>query len=337
MARYALIDTANMYWRMRHVANKSGDSWEKIGYSIHLTLASANQVVRKFGIDHVVFCTEGRSWRKDIYTPYKANRVVDTAALTDKEIEESEMFNEAYGKLIEFLSEKTNASVIRAPKGEADDVIARFIHLHPEDEHIIVSSDSDYFQLISENVTQYNGITDEYIKLDGYFDAKGKQIIDKKTKEPKTLGDPKFVLFEHAIRGDTSDNIFSAYPGVRTKGTKNKVGLIEAYADKDRKGFQWNNLMLQKWVDHNNVQHRVMDDYERNVLLIDLTAQPDDIKQHVDGCIVEQLKTALVPQMGIHFLRFCSKYELKKISDQATEYTSWLSAPYKGKLVGEKP
>jgi 5'-3' exonuclease len=333
MAKYALIDTANMYWRMRHVANKSGDSWEKIGYSIHLTLASANQVVRKFGIDHVVFCTEGRSWRKDVYIPYKANRVVDTALLTDKEIKESEMFNEAYGTLVEFLTAKTNASVIRAPKGEADDIIARFIHLHPNDEHVIVSSDSDYFQLISENVSQYNGISDEYIKLDGYFDAKGKQIIDKKTKEPKTLGDPQFVLFEKIIRGDTSDNIFSAYPGVRTKGTKNKVGLIEAYADKDRKGFQWNNLMLQKWVDHNNVQHRVMDDYERNRHLIDLTAQPDDIKAHVDGCIVEQLKTDLVPQMGIHFLRFCSKYELKKISDQATEYVSWLSAPYKGKLT----
>ena len=25
------------------------------------------------------------------------------------------------------------------------------------------------------------------------------------------------------MRGDPSDNIFSAYPGVRTKGTKNKI------------------------------------------------------------------------------------------------------------------
>ena len=43
------------------------------------------------------------------------------------------------------------------------------------------------------------------------------------------------MLFEKCMRGDTSDNVFSAYPGVRTKGTKNKVGLIEAYEDKGLK------------------------------------------------------------------------------------------------------
>ena len=40
------------------------------------------------------------------------------------------------------------------------------------------------------------------------------------------------------MRGDTSDNVFSAYPGVRTKGTKNKVGLLEAYAERKSKGFK---------------------------------------------------------------------------------------------------
>ena len=59
------------------------------------------------------------------------------------------------------------------------------------------------------------------------------------------------------------------------KGTKNKVGLLEAYEDKDPKGFNWNNLMLsQRWVDLNEVEHRVLDDYERNLVLIDSTEQP---------------------------------------------------------------
>ena len=52
------------------------------------------------------------------------------------------------------------------------------------------------------------------------------------------------------MRGDTSDNVFSKLiPGVRVKGTKNKVGLQEAFADKDKKGYSWNNMMLQRWVD----------------------------------------------------------------------------------------
>ena len=37
------------------------------------------------------------------------------------------------------------------------------------------------------------------------------------------------------MRGDTSDNVFSAYPGVRVKGTKNKVGLQDAFEDKESK------------------------------------------------------------------------------------------------------
>ena len=44
--------------------------------ALHLTLGSVNQAVRNYGVDHVVFCLEGRSWRKEFYTPYKANRKV---------------------------------------------------------------------------------------------------------------------------------------------------------------------------------------------------------------------------------------------------------------------
>jgi hypothetical protein len=121
--KYALIDTANTFFRARHVASRNSDPWEKVGMALHLTLASCNQIVRKFGIDHVVFCTEGRSWRKDYYEPYKKNRVVDTQAQTQAEKEENELFWETYEKFTTFLREKTNVSVLRDPKAEADDLI----------------------------------------------------------------------------------------------------------------------------------------------------------------------------------------------------------------------
>ena len=135
------------------------------------------------------------------------------------------------------------------------------------------------------------------------------------------------------MRGDSTDNVFSAYPGVRTKGSKNKVGLIEAYADREKQGFSWNNMQLQRWVDHNQVEHRVRDDYERNRVLIDLTCQPDDVKVSVDTHIREGVRTVTTPQVGIHFMKFCGKYELTKISEQADTYAKWLNAPYKGSLV----
>ncbi len=329
---YALIDTANTFFRARHVASRNSDTWEKIGMALHLTLASVNQVVRKYGIDHVVFCLEGRSWRKEYYKPYKANRAVANQSLTEAEEEENKMFWETYEVFTTFLREKTNCSVLRHENAEADDLIARFIHMHPDDTHYIISSDTDFAQLISENVHQYNGVSNQLIKLDGYYDDKNRLIIDKKTKEPKLLGDPAFILFEKCMRGDSTDNVFSAYPGVRTKGSKNKVGLIEAYADRTKQGFNWNNMMLQRWVDHDGVEHRVKDDYERNRILIDLSAQPDDIKSKVDERIKSEVRTVTTPQVGVHFMKFCGKYELEKISQSADTYAKWLNTPYQGKI-----
>ena len=329
--KYALIDTANTFFRARHVASRNTDTWEKIGMAMHLTLSSVNQMVRKFGVDHVVFCLEGRSWRKDFYKPYKANRVKSDA--TEAEVEENQMFWETYEKFTTFISTKTNASVLRHPNAEADDIIARFIALHPDDEHFIISNDTDFVQLIAPNVKQYNGVAGQLITLEGYFDDRGKPVKDKKTKEPKLLEDPEYLLFKKIIRGDATDNVFSAYPGVREKGTKNKVGIIEAYADRNKQGFNWNNLMLQSWSDHDDVQHKVLDDYRRNRTLIDLTAQPDEIKQGVDMVIREGVRTEAVSQVGIHFMKFCGKYELTKISEQAETYAKWLNNTYKGVLL----
>ena len=330
--KYALIDTANTFFRARHVASRNSDPWEKVGMALHLTLASVNQVVRKFGIDHVVFCLEGKSWRKAYYEPYKKNRIVDTQSQTQTEKEENELFWETYEKFTTFLREKTNVSVLRDPQAEADDLIARFIHLHPTDEHFLISSDTDFLQLIAPNCRQYNGITNELITLEGYMKENGKPVIDKKTGEPKLLGDPQYLKFLKIMRGDSTDNVFSAYPGVREKGSKNKVGLMEAYADRNKQGYHWNNLLLQRWLDHNNVEHRVRDDYERNRVLIDLTCQPDEVKVSVDTNIREGVRTTVTPQVGIHFMKFCGKYELTKISEQADTYAKWLNNPYKGKL-----
>jgi hypothetical protein len=126
--------------------------------------------------------------------------------------------------------------------------------------------------------------------------------------------------------------VFSAYPGVRTKGSKNKVGLIEAYADRNKQGFSWNNMMLQRWVDPDGVEHCVRNDYERNRVLIDLSAQPQEIKDAVDTQIASCLNTAHVSGVGFHLLKFCGKYELNKISEFSDQYTKWLNQSYTGVL-----
>ena len=325
---YLIVDTANTFFRARHAAHRASTLEEKVGFAIHVTLSSIYKAWRDQRADHVVICLEGRSWRKDFYEPYKKNRAVARAALTEREIEEDEAFWGAFDDLKTFFTDNSNCTVLRHANLEADDLVAGWIRFHPQDNHTIVSSDTDYHQLLAANVKQYNGVADELHTLEGIFDGKGKRVIDKKTKEPKTIPDPKWILFEKCMRGDPSDNVFSAYPGVRTKGSSKKVGLMEAYADMDRKGFNWNNLMLQRWVDHNGEEHRVLDDYYRNVKLVDLTAQPDHVQVMIAETIVEAQVAKDIPQIGVRFMKFCGRHQLTRIGDQASSYAEFLTAAY---------
>lgn len=324
---YILVDTANTFFRARHVIN--GDADIKLGMAFHITLNSIRKAWQQFNGHHVVFCLEGRSWRKDYYAPYKRNRSDARAALTEKQQDEDQLFWEAFDTFKDFIKDKTNCTVLQHPQLEADDLIAGWIQNHPNHNHVIVSTDTDFLQLIAPNVRQYNGVQECTVTHEGYFNDKGNAVIDNKTKQPKTAPNPEWLLFEKCVRGDTSDNVFSAYPGVRTKGTKNKVGLTEAFEDKTSKGFSWNNLMLQRWVDHEGVEHRVLEDYERNRQLIDLTAQPNDIRAIINETIQTETSSGKnINQVGVRLMKFCHLYDLKKISEQAQSYAEPLNARY---------
>ncbi len=326
MSTYILVDTANTFFRARHVVR--GDLDTKVGMALHITLNSIKKAWKDFDADHVVFCLEGRSWRKDYYEPYKRNRQETRDAMTPSQQEEDTVFWEIFDEFKDFVHTKTNCTMIQHPQLEADDLIAGWIHNHPKDNHVIISTDGDFAQLIAHNVKQYNGVSNTTITHEGYFDDKGREVIDKKTKLPKEKPNPEWQLFEKCMRGDTSDNVFSAYPGVRKKGTRNKVGLLEAFADKNTKGYNWNNLMLQRWVDHNGKEHRVLDDYNRNVTLCDLTAQPNEVKDIINNTI-GTVETKNITQVGMRLLKFCAKWDMQRIADQAAQYAQPLQARYK--------
>ena len=317
---YILVDTANTFFRARHVIN--GDADIKLGMAFHITLNSIKKAWQDFGGTHVVFFLEGRSWRKDHYKPYKAQRAASRAAHTEREAEEEKVFWEAFDTFKTFIAEKTNCTVLQHQQLEADDLIAGWIQTHPNDDHVIISTDSDFVQLIAPNVRQYNGVMETTTTHEGILDKKGKRVIDKKTNEAKDIPNPEWLLFEKCMRGDPTDNVFSAYPKVR----KNK--LEEAFNDRANKGFAWNNMMLQRWVDHNGVEHRVLEDYERNRKLIDLAAQPQDIRDIITETINTNAVPKTIDQVGIRLLKFCNLYDLKKISDSIQQYAEPFQAKY---------
>lgn len=321
MTNYIIVDTANTFFRARYTVR--GDTDIIIGSMINVTLSSVRKAWKDFSGEHVVFALEGRSWRKDYYPPYKRNRAESRAAIVhEKDLEEEKLFWEAFDEFKKFIIEKTNCTVLHHPCLEADDLIAGWIESHPSDSHTIISTDSDFVQLITPNVKQYHGINEHIITDKGTFTLKGKPVIDNKTKQPKGPPDTGWILFEKCIRGDSTDNVFSAYPKVR------KTKLLEAYADHGRKGFAWNNLMLQRWVDHNGEEHRVLDDYERNRQLIDLKAQPPEVKEFITDTIRQNSNPKDVRNVGVRLLKFCGLFDLVKISEQADSYAEILNSKY---------
>jgi hypothetical protein len=52
----------------------------------------------------------------------------------------------------------------------------------------------------------------------------------------------------------------------------------------------------------------------------------------VDTAICEQISHRDVGQVGAHFLKFCGKYELNKLSDSADQISRWLNQTYQGVL-----
>lgn len=416
--KFALIDAANLFNRAHHVCQ--GDAYTKAAMAMHIIFQSLGSVYRRHNIDHVVICGEGKSWRFDYYKGYKANRRKLREQKTEKEKEEQEVYYEVLADFMEYMSTGSRCTVVQSAGAEADDIIARFIHLHPDDEHVIVSGDSDMIQLIAPNVCIFNGVTNVTITHQGVFNEKDEHLVFsvkpqngklkigdtydatrlKKTKtaraaikkaqleegrladaereakalyeaasiddklaakaavekaekelkknrleilklkakaeEEEDYSPPKdwveLALFVKCVRGDSGDGIFSAYPGVRYKGSAKRVGIEEAWEDRHQQGFAWNNFMLQTWdklmPDGSSEQVRVIDEYNTNKMMIDLTAQPDEVKELIDGAIVTAIQKEPVGNVGIRFLQFCQKYELTRAQDRVNDHVKYLNAGY---------
>lgn len=149
----------------------------------HIVLSKYRDITKQLGGefgDHILLC-DGRSWRKDVYKYYKANRGDKTEdegpidwALVFRMMDECKAIFEEHFPFY----------VIRHPRMEADDLIAAFA-LQADEPVVIVSKDKDFFQLHSDTVHQW-----DYSK---------KKFIDHP--------DPARQRLELIIRGDSGDGV----------------------------------------------------------------------------------------------------------------------------------
>ena len=158
----------------------------------------------KYSLDYVVIaCDSGTTtFRHDLYEKYKLNR--DTPP--DTLINQFDILFEALQAL--------DLPYIVAPGFEADDIIATCVKLSLKEDGInpiVVSSDKDLMQLISDNVMMFDPIKDKFIKADDVVEKFGicpNQVVD-------------FL----SLTGDSSDNI----PGVFGIGAKTAAVLINEF------------------------------------------------------------------------------------------------------------
>lgn len=328
MRKFLIVDATNLFFRIKSVLGQRNDADMAGALGIQTCLFSVAKVWEEYKIDHVVFALEGgKSWRRDIYKMYKGARRLKNAEQSDRDREDTEIFFEYMNEFSKFLEEKTNITVLQAARCEADDVIAGFIQLHDEDHHIILSNDSDFFQLLAPNVELYRAQANERCNIDGVWDEKGQPVLDKKTKKPIQSIDPKWELFKKILRGDTSDSILTAVKP-RTRETK----IREAYEDRTIKGISWANIMYEEWEDHEGVVKSTAERVKLNEKLIDLTKQPADIKHTMFNAIIEACdkKQVAAHDIGFAFMRFCKEYDLQTLSKNSTRITKILKAGYAG-------
>ena len=149
----------------------------------------------------VAMDSRGKSFRKDLYPEYKANRPPAPPDLHQQMVRVRE------------IAEAWGMSPIEAPGFEADDVIATLVAQARSKGRrvVIVSADKDLLQLVGPDVVMYDTMRDKV------FGAE--ETREKLGVEPSQVRD---LL---ALMGDSSDNV----PGVPSVGQKTAAKLLADY------------------------------------------------------------------------------------------------------------
>jgi DNA polymerase-1 len=212
--RILLIDTFNLIIRAFAAIPTSNDNGNHDG-AIRGMLQSIKILIEQFKPSIVIFCWEGKNSskkRKKIFSGYKENRAVKKSLQKQFQWEYPEQEQESLRTQVFRIKEYFDAMPfyeLEVENCEADDVIAYISNYHfKESDKIIVSSDKDYFQLITDSVSVYRPIK--------------KELVTKQTLLDAYKISPQNWIMAKCLVGDNSDEV----SGIDQIGMKRAIKLF---------------------------------------------------------------------------------------------------------------
>jgi hypothetical protein len=314
-----VVDVSNIFWRSVSAQQRYGptDASDSAGLGLHMSLMSLRKHWNNIKPEKMAIVFEGRqNWRKT-YTKseqcysqrlYKGNRVSDPSMA---------VLFEVMTAFEDLARQHTNIVTLTHPLLEGDDLIGGYAQHFSAlgDEVTILSGDKDFVQLLGNPL----------VKLVNPDDGKERTIAGV-----CDVDDAGYFMFEKCIRGDSGDNVLPAFPRIR------KTRLYKAYGVKDGKvdaaladSFEMSNILNDSWEfvhpetgDKRRMSVEKM--FEENNLLMNLTAQPPEIRQVITDVITHESENHGRFDF-FKFNQFLGKYQLQQIAERASDFVPMFS------------
>lgn len=198
-----IVDVSSMFFRAFYAIRPLTSTKGVPVNAVYGFISMIAKLLKDKKPDHVVFCYDRKepSFRKEVYTEYKANRT---------EMPDDLQVQMPYLKQVARLF---GIKDLEIPSYEADDLIGTIAKMAEKENYevFMVSGDKDFCQLVSDNVFLYDTMKD--------------MIFNPAMVKEKHGVTPAQFIDYLAITGDTSDNI----PGVAGIGPKGAIKLIEQF------------------------------------------------------------------------------------------------------------
>ena len=186
------LDTKNIEW------DKCVPFMEKYE---SMYMKSLQRFIKKFNVPYqnIIFakdCKRCDIWRNDLFSQYKGTREASNKNFTGGLV-----FKHTHAKILPEIEEKFNCKLMKIERAEADDIIAvcknNIRSQTPERKVVIITSDTDYVQLLDDFTEIYT--------------------LSNSSLRKKSTGNHDLDVFIKTIRGDKSDNIPSCFKRIGEK------------------------------------------------------------------------------------------------------------------------